>query len=446
MSHLRFAEPANRASWRRRIATLAVMVAPAAWLPATSFAAVEFVTPVGTCNRVDTPSDGKDLSVQAGQNLRFEVWGDGIDVNPSVRWTVDGGPDDDLVKARIVRPHSGVENLGRGCKIAKGSVEVEVDSPDEAGATRQRSLWFRMPLGDESRLQMRVVPFRTPVWTFADERPAQGAAFFRRALTQTPADCLTKSGGTVVRDLNDSRMTITLPPGANSDTSNCTLEFRTSVSPADSPEIDIQQEFGYTVTSPAHMRLVSGDNKAGGALATRVVRFTGDVANIRNTRATRTSTLTIATPNPNKSDTLTLVINPPATANGFTQGCVCRNAQTGDTINVNDAFQCEIRLSQQPPAGGQLISMAAQDRLCVAAGASPPVTYSSASGLGSFTAPSTSTFHQIPMRALGGTTSAGTPCASRTSPVAHTLKFWVGQRAAESGPAYTQCQIRIRQP
>ncbi|MBP5991127.1 MAG: hypothetical protein KA766_14070 [Piscinibacter sp.] len=448
MSHPCLAEPANRASSTRRIAAvLAALAAAAAWLPGTSVAAVEFVTTVGTCNKVDTPSDGKDLSVQAGNNLRFEVWGDGIDVNPSVRWTVDGGPNDNLVTARIVKPHSGVENLGRGCRIAKGSVEVEVDSPDEAGATRQRSLWFRMPLGDESRLQMRVVPFRTPVWTFADERPAQGAAFFRRALTQSPADCLTRSGGTVVRDLNDTRMTITLPPGANGDTSNCTLEFRTSVSPADSPEIDIQQEFGYTVSSPAHMRLVSGDNRAAGALATRVIRFTGDVANIRNTRATRTSTLTIATPNPNRADTLTLVINPPATANGFAQGCVCRNAQTGDTINVNDLFQCELRLAQPPAAAGQLVSIEAQDRMCVAAG-SNDVTYSSASGLGSFNAPATGTFHSIPFRANGGNTSVNppTPCASRTSPVAHTLKFWVGQRGAASGQAYTQCQIRIRQP
>lgn len=455
MSQRRFAESPVRSNGSRRFAAAAAGLAAAlALLPSTGLAAVEFVTRVGTCDKVDTIGDGKDLSVQAGNNMRMEVWGDGIDINPAVRVTADDS-NAGTVTAQIIRPHNGLENLGRGCKIAKGSVEVEVDSPATTGATLQRSLRFRMPLGDESRLQMRVVPFRTPVWTFADQPSVPGAPYFQRAVTQTPPECLTKNVGTVVRDLNNARVTITLPPGANGDTSNCTLEFRTSVSPSDRPEIDIQQEFGYTVTSPAHMRLVSGDNRAAGALATRVIRFTGDVANIRGTRAIRTSTLTIATPNPSQSDTLTLVINPPPTSNAFTQACVCRNATTGSTINANDDFQCEIRLSQQPPAGGQLISIEARDRLCVAPGAqdtTPPtlspgeMTYSSASGLGGFQAPATSTFHQIPFRALGGNTSAGTPCASLTSPVAHTMKFWIGARGAESGPVFTQCQIRIRSP
>jgi len=421
----------------RSSATVAVLAAALVLVPCASEAAVEFVTRVNACDKVDTIGDGTDLSVQAGSNMRFEVWGDGVDINPAVRVTADDG-DAGAVTARIVRAHNGAENLGRGCKIAKGSVEVEVDSPATTAATLERSLRFRMPLGDESRLQMRVVPFQAPVWTFHH-------SFERPALYQSPPECLTKNVGRVDRDLNDSRMTITLPPGANGDTSNCTLEFRTIVNPSARPQIDIQQSFGYTVTSPAHMRLVSGDNVATGALATRAIRFTGDVANIRGTRAVRTSTLTVATPNPGRSDTLTLVINPPPASNVFTQACVCRNAQTGDTINVNDAFQCEIRLSQTPPTGGQLISMELQDRNCMAAGASS-VSYSSASGLGSYTAPNASTFHQIPLRALGGNTSAGTNCASRTSPVAHTLKFWIGQRGAESGPTFTQCQIRIRSP
>lgn len=438
MIHVRHTQARNRAPRSLRAsARVAALTAALALLPSVGEAAVEFVTPVNVCNKVDTMGDGSDLSVQAGNNVRFEAWGDGVDINPAVRVTADDG-DAGTVTARIVRAHNGAENLGRGCKIAKGSVEVEVDSPAATDATLERSLRFRMPLGDESRLQMRVVPFVTPAWTFHH-------TFERPALYQSPPECLTKNVGRVDRDLNDSRMTITLPPGANGDTSNCTLEFRTIVNPSVRPQIDIQQPFGYTVTSPAHMRLVSGDNSATGALATRAIRFTGDVANIRGTRAVRTSTLTVATPNPGRSDTLTLVINPPPASNAFTQACVCRNAQTGDTINVNDAFQCELRLSQTPPSQGQLISFEAQDRNCVAAGAAN-VSYSSASGQGSFTAPNSGTFHQISLRALGGNTSAGTSCASRTAPVAHTLKFWLGARGAESGPTYTQCQIRIRRP
>ncbi|MBL8318061.1 MAG: hypothetical protein JNJ42_06625 [Burkholderiaceae bacterium] len=436
MTACRHPSAASRSSWSPRVAMIvAGLAASAALLPATSRAAVEFVTPVGTCDKVDTIGDGKDLRVQAGNNMRFEVWGDGIDVSPAVRVTVDDSNVDSLVTARIIRAHNGAENLMRGCRILKGSVEVEVDSPAEAGTTRQRSLRFRMPLGDESRLQMRAVPFSTPVWTFESS-----------GLVQRPSQCLTKNIGTVVQDLNNTRMTITLPPGANSDTSNCELEFRTRVAGKLPREIDIWGEFGYTVTSPAHVRLVSGGNiRRVPPWQDMVMRFTGDVANIRGTRATRTSTLTVATPNPNRSDTLTLVINPPPAANAFTQACVCRNQTTGDTVNANDNFQCELRLSQQPPAGGQRIEFEVQDRLCVASG-SPSVIYSSASGLGNFTAPATGTFHQIPFRAVGGNTSAGTACASRTSPVAHTLKFWVGARGAESGPAFTQCQIRIRIP
>lgn len=419
-------------------AVTAGLLLAAAMLPRAGIAAVEFVNHIGSCDKVDTIADGKDLSLQAGNYMQFEVWGDGIDVNPSVRVAIDDSNVDSFVTARILRAHNGAENLTRGCKILKGSVEVEVNSPAEAGATRQRSLYFRMPLGDESRLPTRVVPFRTPVWTF----------YYPNSLIyleQVPAQCLTKNIGTVVSDLNNSRMTITLPPGASTDATNCALTFRTSVVPADRPEIDIQRPFNYSLTVPALMTLISGTNKASGALQTAPIRFTGNVANIRGTTATRSLWLTVATPNPNKTDTLNVVINPPPVTNAFTQAAKCYNTVTGTTINVNDAFQCELKLSQIPPAVGQLITFEVSDRLCVAAGANT-VTYSSATGIGTYTAPNTGTIHQIPLRALGGNTSVNTPCADRISPVAHTLKFWVGQRDTESGPDFTQTQIQIRSP
>lgn len=435
MTQRRFKEPPILSSRSRRIAAaVAGLAAAFALLPSMSVAAVEFVT-TGNCNKVDTQTDNERLSVLAGNGMRFEVWGDGIDINPAVRVTVDDGPADALVTARIIRAHNGVENLGRGCKIVKGSVEVEVNSPAEAGATRERSLRFRMPLGDESRLAIKVVPHPTPAWAFVN-------------VVQTPVRCLTKDVGAVVQDLDNSRLTLTLPPGASSDASNCTLRINTAVRPAQSTRIDVQGAFRYGVQFPAHLRIDAGSSTSADRVdLAKPISFAGDVANIRGTRATRTSTLRIETPNPNRSDTLTMVINPAATANGFTQACVCRNQTTGTTINANDLFQCEIRLAQPPAAAGQIISIEAQDRMCVAAG-SNAVTYSSASGLGSFVAPAAGTFHQIPFRASGGNTSANppTPCASRTSPVAQTLKFWVGARGAESGPAFTQCEIRIRSP
>jgi len=447
MAQRHLAHTTIRSAWSRLVAAaVAGLAASVALLPGTSRAAAEFVTPVGTCTKVDTTSDGKDLSVMAGNNVRFEVWGDGIDVNPAVRVTVDDANVDAFVTARITRSHNGAENLMRGCRIAKGSVEVEVDSPAEAGATRQRSLRFRMPLGDESRLQMRVVPFPVPVWTFRSREQAGGPSQYLR---QSPPNCLTKSIGTVVTDLNDTRMIITLPPGAGSDTSNCVLEFDTLLMPPRTPTFDIQRQFNYTITAPADVSLsgstASGGPTATGPLAMKALPFTGNAGLIRRTTATRTSTLRVATPNPNRFDTLTLVINPPPNTNAFTQACNCRNASTGTTINVSDDFQCEIRLSQAPPTSGQLISFVMQDRNCLEAG-SGDVNYSRNSGLGTYTARGTGTFHLVPLRALGGTTSVNTACASATSPVSHTLQFWLGPQATPSGPAFTQCQIRIRSP
>jgi hypothetical protein len=436
MTSTRYAEPSCGSSrLPRAAAALAALSAALALLPGTSLAAVEFVTGIGNCSKMDTQTDNERLSVLAGNGRRFEVWGDGIDVNPSVRVTVDGNPSDALVTARIIRAHNGAANLGRGCRIAKGSVEVEVNSPEQAGATRERSLRFRMPLGDESRLAFKTVPFPTPSWAFVN-------------VTQTPVRCLTRDVGAVVQDLDNARLTITLPPGAGSDTSNCTLRINTAVRPEQATRIDVQGAFRYGLQFPAHLRLDAGSSTSAERVdLVKQITFAGDVANIRGTRATRSSTLQVSVPNPNRSDTLTLVINPAATDNGFAQGCVCRNPTTGTTVNANDPFQCELRLSQAPAAGGQRISFEAQDRMCVAAG-STAVAYSSATGQGSYTAPATGTFHQIPLRAGSGNTSANppTPCAGQLSPVGHTLKFWVGERGAESGPAYTQCQISIRRP
>lgn len=92
--------------WSRRASVLfAALAMAAAMLPAGSEAAVEFVTGVGDCVKSDTQVDNKPLSVQAGNNLRFEVWGDGIDINPSVRVTVDDSNNDALVTAQIGRAH-----------------------------------------------------------------------------------------------------------------------------------------------------------------------------------------------------------------------------------------------------------------------------------------------------------------------------------------------------
>ncbi|MCC7288238.1 MAG: hypothetical protein IT503_18845 [Burkholderiaceae bacterium] len=428
MTERRFAKPTSVCSRPSRLPRIGVaaagLAAALALLPGASQAAVEFVTGVGNCNKVDTQNDNQRLSVQAGDNMRFEVWGDGIDIGRAVRVTSVGNPADDLVTARIVRAHNGVENLLRGCRIAKGSVEVEVDSPAHAGATRIRTLHFRMPAGDESSLAVRVEPHRVPTWTF-------------RGVDQSPANCL----GSVVMDLGNSRATLTLRPGASTDTSNCTVRFRTSIVVADqSPAIDIQQSFNYAVQFPAYLRLATGSNiTSPGALSNKDIAFDGNVASIRAIQSPLVSTLVVRTPNPNRSDTLTLAINPsPIT---FTQACDCNNPRGGgNLINTGGEFRCQVRLSQQPPANGQLISIAAPAG-CVSPATGGGLDLNTATGQGSFTATGPGTSH---VRFFLATSN--NPACAGTVPVPHWMKFWVGPRGAETGPAYTRCQIRIRIP
>lgn len=422
----------TRNSTDRRLLAVAGLAGIVALLPTDGHAAVEFVTPVGSCNKVDRIGDGSDLTLQAGQNVRFEVWGSGIDVSPAVRVTEDDGNPGN-VSARIVSSRNGAQNQAGPCHYGTGSVLVEVDSPAGTTQSLQRSLRFRMPLGDESRLQTKVVPFPKPDWKF-----------ITGAVVQNPANCLTKGIGSIVQDQQDTRVVITLPAGAGSDTSNCTVRISTRVGHESGSDFDITRSFNYALSGvPAFMRPPSdlGDTNP---RSSKPVAFDVDVANLRATTAARNATLTIATPN-DRTDSLTVVVNPPPVNNAFTQAVKCLNLATGTTVNANDAFQCEINLSQTPPAGGQRITFQVVDRLCVAAG-SAAVTYSSVAGAGTFTAPATGTIHQIPLRALGGTTSAGSPCASQQSPVAHVLKFWIGDRDTESGPDFSQTQIRIRAP
>lgn len=418
--------PINPRSSAIQVAAASVSAALLSGAPAR--AAVEFVTPVNDCRIVDRIGDGKDLSLQAGQNVRFEVWGSGVDVNPGV------GGDDSQVNARIVpgSARGGPQNAAGSCRYPTGSVRVEVDSPAGTSQTLQRTLRLRMPLGDTSPLQIRVVPFPQPQWRFT-------------GLNESPQNCLTKGLNPIVRDQQDTRVVITLPPGAAQDTSNCTLRLFTQVSFPSMPEIDIKRDFDLSLTGlPAFLARYAGtplEVPANWTSSGKVLTLEANIANLRAVSAVTNATLTIAVPN-GRSDTLTVRVNPPPVANAFAQAVQCRNQSTGTTVNAGDAFGCEVRLAQTPPAGGQTITFEAIDRLCVAA-ASPAVSYSSATGVGTFNAPATGTIHEIPLRAVGGASASGQACASQTG-VAHVLKFWVGPRDAESGPDFSQTQIRIR--
>ena len=410
---------------------LVLLVAPAA------HAGVEFVTTTSNCTKVDLIGDGKDLFIIAGQDVRFRVFGNSVDLsNPSSGFRIASDGGSGSVSARIV-------SQGRDCG-GVGFALVEVDSPLALSSSSQWSLFFKMPLGDESRLQINIKPY-----------PAINVTWIS---SQSAISCIVKTG-TFEKLNQDKKIRITLPPGHQQDQSTCNSRTLTArVAPTSPGELDITPAFRYSVSGlPSFM---TSNQSPGPANAAVNISFPIDVAGIRAIGGTTTgdrltlissrlktssgtsnSTITISSLNTSRTSTLNLEVVPNL-SNGFTQAANCRNLQTGDTVTANDLVQCELRLAA-PPGSGQLITFEAQDRLCVASGATN-VSYANASGIGTTTLTGSGTLFEVPLRALGGSTSANTPCANLISPVQHTLKFWIGAR--DTSTPDTQDTFRIRAP
>jgi hypothetical protein len=408
--------------------TVSVSLALCALAAPAAFAGVEYVTPTGNCtNKVDQIGDGKDLFIMAGPNIQFEVFGNSVDgSNPTsgFRIATDSGAGN--VTARIVQQRSGVTNNGRGCGFV-GSAVVEVDSPSNLTSNIQRSLFFKMPLGDESRLQMTIkaLPTFTATWTSL----------------QNQVSCIVKTGS--FEKLNqDHKIRLTLPPGSAQDQTTCNQNTITAtIVPADVGELDIAGPVKYTATgTPGFLQANPPTALSPGAHPG--FNFTLSVSGVRSLTAASNSTIVIASPNPARTATLNLEVLPGLT-NGFTQPANCNNPLTGKLVNAGDLVQCELRLSLAP-TNGQLITFQAVDRLCFAAGA-PGVTYFPSTGVGTTTLTGSGVIFQVPLRVQGGTMSTGQPCASITG-VQQTVKFWVGQRDIESGADFTQDSIRIKSP
>lgn len=401
-------------------------------------AGVEFVTSTTDCsNKVDLIGDGKDLFIIAGPNIQFEVFGNSVDLsNPSSGFRISNSTDS---AARIVQQRSGPTNLGRGCGNT-GSAVVEIDSPVDLNADIQRTLFFKMPAQDESPLQIRIraYPAINATWTSV----------------QNAISCIVKTGTFQKLD-QDKKLRIQLPPGHQQDQTTCNQTQLSAQSTSSIGELDIPGTYKHTATGvPSFLTFSQGTARSAGVTAG--LQFNINVAGIRALTAPSNSTIVVRSVNTNRTSNLTLEVIP-GIVNGFTQAANCRNLQTGDTVNVNDLVQCELRLSSPPggsafsfpgqrtapgTGGGQLITFEVQDRLCVAAG-SNSVSYSPASGIGTTTLSGSGTIFEVPLRAQTGSMSTGQPCASQTG-VQHTVKFWVGQRDIESGADFTQDSFRIR--
>ena len=256
-----------------------------AGLGATSVAqaGVEFVTPVNACNAVDTISDGKDLRLNPGR-IRFDVWGSGIDVNPAV----SGG-----FNPTIVGRRNGATNAAGPCKKAIGSVTVEVNSSVTATTDERRILQFRMPLGDLSPLPVTVFAFRSFDYKWSGPESA--------------VTCL----GTLRQDLNNDRLTISLPAGAQTDTSNCALSaLRSNTFLSTSVVADLSPPCRYQISGlPAWLRVDAASDQCTGRSTSVSPRFIVDTLAVRRITAPQTLQITATAPN-GRANAMTLVVNP----------------------------------------------------------------------------------------------------------------------------------------
>ncbi|HYK43512.1 MAG TPA: hypothetical protein VE007_14080 [Thermoanaerobaculia bacterium] len=417
--------PARSSGWLRIVSlslALAALAAPAA------FAGVEFVTPIGNCtNKVDTIGDGKDLFLTAG-SVQFEVFGNSVDLsNPTSGFRIATDSGTGTATAKIIQQRSGATNLGRGCGNT-GSAVVQVDSDPGITSNIQRSLFFRMPLGDESRLQMtiRAIPTFAATWTSL----------------QNNVSCIVKTGSFEKLD-QDHKIRITLPPGSAQDQTTCNQNtLQVHIAPATGlGEIDVAAPVKFTATGLPNFMTANSPTAPTPASPTDIV-FTLNVSGIRSLTAVSTSNIVVTSSNPHRTANLTFEVHP-GIANGFTQAANCNNPLTGKSVKAGDLVQCELHLSL-PPGNGQLITFQGVDRLCFAAGA-PGVTYFASTGVGTTTLSGSGLIFQVPLRVQGGSMSTGQSCSSVTG-VQQTVKFWVGQRDIESGADFTQDSIRIVNP
>lgn len=396
-------------------------------------AGVEFVTPINNChNVVDRIDDGKNLSIIADQDVRFEVWGFQMDFSTDVRVAVDGVPGN--IGARIIRTRSGADNLARGCPFA-GSVEVEVDTPPTFNVNRFRSLFFKtnvLGFVSENRLRLTVKPYPRFAVTWVSE----------------DANCIVKSGS-IQRDQQDTRIVLNLPPGHGKDDSTCNAHLTARVAPQEMGELDIFKSFKYSVSGLPTFLTVAPSNTQPNAVP--VLSFAIDTARIRDLVAISNRNLTIRSPNPHRTDTLVLRVVPNL-ANGFVAQAAC----DPNPIQIQGVSNCTLRLASPTPADGQVITWRMNQKTCFGGNQDSDPDY--APGLSSYDAESSFQHFRFPgdqtVAAIQVRSVTGTDCANLTG-VAHIFEAWIGDddhgshpevTAPVSGPTYTRTTLAVVRP
>lgn len=396
---------------------------------AAAEAGVEFVAPIGNCgSHVDAIGDGKDLFIIAGQNVQFEVFGqfvDGSDPTTGFRMATDSGAG--AATARIIKRRNGVENTTRGCGLI-GSAEVEVDSDVNLTSNIQRSLFFKMPAGDESRLQITIKALPDisgTIWT------------------TTNVGCIVKTG--TLQKLNqDKKIKIQLPAGHRQDQTTCNQKtLSAQVHPANIGELDILgPTFTYSVTGRPAFLSSSQTGGATNATAHPGLLFTFDVPGVRALNAPSNSNILIRSPNTNRSVTLNLEIVPEF-ANGFTAVASCNPS----SLVAGNLTDCSLTLATAPTGTAQPITWRMTTANCFTqAVATAP--YDPNASFQVFNFPVGQTTAIIRVRSVN---NAG--CTSQTTLITHIFEAWIGDfrknpqvTTVTSGPAYTKTTIKLQSP
>ena len=412
-----------------RAALTAVGALALAWVPAEQArAGVEFVTRTTNCT-VHIAGSGNALSVQAGPAMTFEVWGNSVDLAPTIKI---GGA---LTGASIVSRHSGADNASRGCGLV-GSMVVSVTSNAAITANAAASLAFQMPLGDFSTLGMTIVAFPSltqPTWTTSG------------ALQPSSLSCLVGTGS--ITTINqDTKLVILLPPGASQDHSTCTSNVLTVKVQPGSTSSDVAPTFKYSVSGlPSFVTESQATPELPGVGAT--LTFTFNVAGVRALTTSSTSTITIKNPiNTNRSTTLTLQVSPSTVAQGFSAPASPNPASTA----AGNPIDFSLKFAAPTSGGGQVITWRMTQAGCFVSADAVQWPYN----------PTTTTGFQY-FKAPGGVTSTvirvlsknNSGCTNKLAPVTQIFEAWIGDQRVTpnivnltSGPTYTRVNISLLFP
>ena len=284
---------------------------------ARAWAGVEYVTSTTDCT-VHIAGSGDALTVMAGPSMRFEVWGNSVDLtNPSTGFTFSGPSG---MTASIVTRHSGADNSGRGCGFV-GSAVVQVSTPTTLTANAAASVSFKMPLGDLSTLSMTIVPhpaLSQAVWTTNGSlQPSTMPCIIRDGFDQhdqpghQARDPTSAGRGAGSDDVHEQRDRICA----------CGRRRRRTV-PMSRPGIK------YNVTGLPSFASVSQDPSSANPIVGAQLTFTFNVSGIRHLTAANNSTITIADPiATNRTTTLTLQVTP-TPGQGFSQVAAANPSST----------------------------------------------------------------------------------------------------------------------